>query len=147
LPVSQSELDCLELIEFALDEDLSIGVHYCSLENKHTGQIYQANHGQAYDQLIYFSTKDYFLKTAKVFGNDIPDVRTRLSKVKGAKYQYNEEHNYLEFQVHKIKKLKGMDVEVGISSSIMEIRENGSYLRELKIDLCHPDQFDFSHDV
>jgi pyruvate formate-lyase activating enzyme-like uncharacterized protein len=147
LPVSQSELDCLELIEFVLDEDLSIGVHYCSLENKHTGQIYQANHGQAYDQIIYFSKKDYFLKTAKVFADDIPDVRKRLSKDKGAKYQYNEEHNYLEFQVHKIKELKGFNVEVGISSSIMEVRENNNYLRELKIDLCHPDQFDFSKDV
>ena len=38
LPVSQSELDCLKLVEFALDEGLTMGVHYCSLENKQTAQ-------------------------------------------------------------------------------------------------------------
>ena len=147
LPVSQSELDCLELVEFALDEGLSIGVHYCSLENKHTGQIYQANHAQAYDELIYFSDKDYFLKTAKVFGEDISIVKDKLIRSRGGKFRVNEEHNYLEFQVHKIKNLKGLNVEVGISSSVMEVREDGSYLRELKVDLCHPDDFEFSTDV
>jgi hypothetical protein len=147
LPVSRSELDCLELLEYALDEELSMGIHYCSLENKHTGQVHQANQGNAYQGLIYYSEKDYFLKTAKVFGEDIPAVKQKLVRSRGAKFQENKEHDCLEFQVHKIKELQGMDVEVGISYSIMEEREDGTYLRELKVDLCHPDEFDFSKDV
>lgn len=147
LPVSQSEQDCLQLVEYALDEGLSLGVHYCSLENKHTGQVYQANYGQAFQEMIYFSKKDYFLKTAKVFGEDVPAVKQKLLRTRGAKFNFNEEHQYLEFQVHKIKELAGMDVEVGISSSVMEQREDGIYLRELKVDLCHPDTFDFAIDV
>ncbi len=147
LPVSESELDCLRLVEYALDEGLSMGVHYCSLENKHTGQVYQANFGKPYQEMIYFSKKDYFLKTAKVFGEDIPAVKQKLLRTRGAKFEINEEHQYLEFQVHKIKELAGLDVEVGISSSVMEEREDGTYLRELKVDLCHPEDFDFSIDV
>jgi uncharacterized protein len=146
LPISKSELDCLDLIDFAIDENLSMGVHYCSLENKHTGQIYQNHKGQGFQEMLYFSKKDYFLKSAKVFGKDVPIVKNKLNKTKGIKFQQNEEHNYLEFQIHKIKELKGLDVEVGISSNIMEKRKDGTYLRELKVDLCYPDQFDFSMD-
>lgn len=147
LPVNQSELDCLELLEFALDEDLSIGVHYCSLENKHTGQIYQANSGKPHDKIYHFSKNDFFLKSAKVFGDDIPAVKQRLIQARGAKFQYNEEHDYLEFQVNKIKELHGLDVQLGISFNVLEEREDGSYLRELKVDMCLPNQFNFLEDI
>ena len=147
LPISQSELDCLELLEYALDEGLKMGVHYCSLENKHTGQVYQANHGQPYQEMIHFSEKDYFLKTAKAFGEDVPAVKKKLLHTKGAKFQYNEEHDYLEFQVRKIPVLAGLDVQIGISSNVMETRQDGTYLRELQVDLCRPEDFDFSEDV
>jgi len=146
LPVSQSELDCLKLVEFALDEGLSIGVHYCSLENKQTAQIYQQNKTEGYPEINYFSKNDYFLKSAKVFGEDIPLVQKKLRQSKGAKFKINEEQDYLEFQVHKIKELKGMDIEVGISSFIMHPNEDGLELKELKVDLCYPDQFDFAVD-
>ena len=43
LPVDGSELLCLELLEFALDEGLALGVHYCSLENKNRGQVFRQN--------------------------------------------------------------------------------------------------------
>jgi uncharacterized protein len=147
LPISKSEIDCLKLIDFAIDENLSLGIHYCSLENKHTGQIYQNHKGQAFQELLYFSKKDYFLKSAKVFGKDIPVVKSKLNKIKGIKFHHSEEHDFLEFQIHKIKELKGLNVEVGISSNIMETREDGNYLRELKVDLCYPDQFDFAMDA
>ena len=146
LPVSQSELDCLKLVEFALDEGLTMGVHYCSLENKQTAQIYQQNKTGGYPEIKYFSKNDYFLKSAKVFGEDIPEVQQRLRKAKGAKFEVNEEHEYLEFQVHKIKELKGMEVEVGISSFIMHPTEDGLEIKELQVDLCTPDQFEFAID-
>ena len=70
-----SETICLDLLEFALQKGLKLGVHYCSLENKHTGQIYQQNNGYKLPKHTYFSRKDYFIKTAKVFGEDIPSSK------------------------------------------------------------------------
>ena len=142
LPVSGSEAECLELVEFALDNELTIGVHYCSLENKHTGQIFQQNSVQSISNLTYFSSKDFFLKTAKVFGDDIPKVQKKFKKKNITQYTINHEHNFLEFHVKDIKNLKNMELEVGLSSSIMETREDGKYLRELKIDLVFPETFD-----
>ena len=143
LPVSGSESDCLDLLEYTLDNKLTIGVHYCSLENKHTGQIYQQNHNQSISDLTYFSPRDYFLKTAKVFGDDIPKVLRKFEKKNIARYSLNNDHNFLEFNIKDISKLKNMDLEIGLSSSIIETREGEKCLRELKVDLIHPETFDF----
>jgi len=40
-----------------------------------------------------------------------------------------------------------LDIEVGISSYVMETRENDEFMRELKVDLTFPNQFDFEKDV
>ncbi|MDR2197416.1 MAG: radical SAM protein, partial [Coriobacteriales bacterium] len=45
LPVAGSEDVCLRLLGFALDRGLRLGVHYCSLENKFSGQVYLQNVG------------------------------------------------------------------------------------------------------
>jgi len=142
LPVSRSEAACLELLQFALDQELKMGIHYCSLENKHTGQVYQQNCQQKLPALTYLSPKDFFLKTAKVFGKDISPVVKRFKKKKIAQYTINQEHQFLEFPVKEIKALKGLDLEIGISSYILEERREGTCLRELKVDLTHPDSFD-----
>ena len=80
LPVAGSENVCLDLIEYAIDSDLKIGVHYCSLENKHTGQVYQQNVNRQGMPLQHFSQKDYFLKSAKVFGEEMTPVKTAFAK-------------------------------------------------------------------
>lgn len=142
LPVSRSEEECLALLEFAADQDMKMGVHYCSLENKHTGQVYQQNYKYKNSGLTYFSPKDYFLKTAKVFGGDIPRVLKRLKKNRVSPFYLNEEHQFLEFHVKEVKTLKDLDLEIGISSYILEERQDGPCLRELKVDLAYPDTFD-----
>ena len=93
LPVAGSETVCLDLVDFALEAGLKLGVHYCSLENKHTGQIYKQNSGQNLPSRMYFSQKDYFLKTAKVFGEDIPAVKQVFDKSGYRDYIINEQHN------------------------------------------------------
>jgi uncharacterized protein len=147
LPITLSELECLDLVEFAIDKNLQIGVHYCSLENKQTGQIYQQNHGQSIPETSYFSQKDYFLKSAKVFGEDISPTLEIFKKKKYNRYSLNHEHNFLEFHVGKIKLLKAIDVEIGISTSVIEEREGEKVVRELKVDLTTPTSFDISSDV
>lgn len=142
LPVAQSEAACLELLDFALDQGLKIGVHYCSLENKHTGQVFQQNSSATFSALTYFSSQDFFLKTAKVFGEDIAKVLKVFKQKKITSFRINQEHQFLEFHVREIKNLKGLNVEIAISSQIIEAREDGQYLRELKVELTYPESFD-----
>ncbi len=147
LPVAGSELECLELVEFALDQQMKMGVHYCSLENKQTGQIYQQNYNQPKPKTSYFSNRDYFLKSAKVFGADVPKVLKRFKQIGCTDYSTNEQYDYLEFHVDQISALRDLEVEVGIGSSVIETRADGQYVRELQIDLTHSQDFDFALDV
>ena len=39
------------------------------------------------------------------------------------------------------------DLDVGVSYSVLEIRQGQQVLRELKLDLTHPGQFDLAVDV
>ena len=147
LPVDQSESESLALLEFAADEGLKLGVHYCSLENKNTGQIFRQNNRQQTDTILYFSPEDFFLKSAKVYGRDISPVREVFNKAGYHDYTVNKEYNYLEFHVSKLELLRDLDVEIGISSSVLEQREDGEYLRELKVDLTYPKTFDLALDL
>ncbi|MEJ2302281.1 MAG: radical SAM protein [Anaerolineales bacterium] len=144
LPIAGSEAVCLDLIEFALQSGLELGVHYCSLENKHSGQIYQQNKNHALSKTMYFSQKDYFLKTAKVFGDDAPRVLDFFKHKKYDNYRYDNDHGYLEFHVSKIKSLTRFDMQVGISTNVLENRGGEVYLRELKVDVTTPRAFKLS---
>lgn len=68
-------------MRFAAERGLKLGVHYCSLDNKNTGQIYQQNKGFLLDKAfaaahgwLHFDEEDYFLKCMKVVGNDAGSV-------------------------------------------------------------------------
>ncbi len=149
VPVAGSETACLELLDFALDQELSIGLHYCSLENKLTGQNYQQNYGQTIPQTHSFSEKDYLLKSAKVFGADIPRVFNvfRRSGYTGA--TNSKQPRYLEFHVSQIPALRELDpqLEIGLSTSTLEMRGNEQVLRELKLDVTTPQAFDLARDI
>jgi pyruvate formate-lyase activating enzyme-like uncharacterized protein len=147
LPIAGSELVCLQLMEFAIDEGLEIGVHYCSLENKHTGQIYQQNYGKKVSGRYHFSDKDFFFKSAKVFGEDIPKVLDRFRESRQQSTFMDTDHDYLEFHPSKIDMLKELNVEVGLCYFVLETREEDEVMRELKVDLVYPEQFDFEKDV
>lgn len=147
LPIAGSETICLELMDFAIEAGLKLGVHYCSLENKHTGQVYKQNSGHTLPKNMYFSQRDYFLKTAKVFGEDVPAVRQVFDKAGYRDYAINEEHGSLEFHVNRISSLKKLEIAIGISSHVIETRENGQVLRELKVDITTPQTFRLSKDV
>jgi pyruvate formate-lyase activating enzyme-like uncharacterized protein len=147
LPIAGSEKESLDLVEFALEEGLHLGVHYCSLENKHTGQVYQQNAIRPIPKTLYFSPTDYFLKSAKVFGEDIEPVRRFFDKEGFKQYDINEEYNYLEFHVSHIRSLKKFNIEIGLSSNIFETRDNERYLRELKVEITTPQTFRLSLDV
>jgi uncharacterized protein len=144
LPVAGSEEVCLNLVEFALDNDLKLGVHYCSLENKHTGQVYQQNVTRHDMPLLYFSQKDYFLKSAKVFGEEMAPVKAAFDNKGVTNFHIDEDRNFIEFHVDKVKLLKKLDIEIGISTNVLEKRDSEIYLRELKVDLTTPAMFKLS---
>jgi pyruvate formate-lyase activating enzyme-like uncharacterized protein len=147
VPIAGSEAVCLDLIDFALKARLKLGVHYCSLENKHTGQLYRQNSGQSMPHRVYFSQRDYFLKTAKVFGEDIPAVQKMLEKSGYRDSYLSEQHNSLEFHVNQISSLKRLNIEVGISSQVFETRDKERVMRELKVDVTTPQTFRLSTDI
>ena len=147
LPIAGSEEVCLQLMVWAIEEDLKIGVHYCSLENKHTGQIYQQNFGKKVPGRYHFSEKDFFFKSAKVFGEDIPKVLERLRQDHRQSTFMDTGHDYLEFHPDQIVLLKDLDLEVGLCYFVVETRQNEEVMRELKVDLVVPEQFDFDKDI
>lgn len=147
VPISQSEQVCLDLLEFALEQKLTLGVHYCSLENKLTGQNYQQNYGRSLSKTTHFSSDDYLLKSAKVFGQDIPKVLAVFHRNGYRDYQRNREHRYLEFHVDQIESLSDLDIEIAISTSTLEMRQHELVMRELKVDLTRPQLFDAAHDM
>lgn len=133
LAVAESEELCLQLVEYALDEGLDLGVHYCSLENKFTGQIYQQNHDQPMNHTYSFSSRDYFYKTAKVFGDEKELVQKRLEEV-GVPFIRDEEVDFIQFPVNAIDFLKGKDIELAIVSNVVDNQMNEQVIREVSID-------------
>lgn len=146
LPIAGSEEVCLDLVQFAIEEGMTMGVHYCSLENKHTGQLYQQNAERKLPATTRFSQHDYFLKSAKAFGPDIKRVQRVFRKQGFKNYVVNDKYKFIEFPVEQIPALQELDIEVGISSSVVEFRGGESYIRELKVDLTTPRQFDLAVD-
>lgn len=150
LPVAGSEEDCLLLLQFALDEGLRMGVHYCSMENKFTGQIYQQNapHDARYPWCV-MSRKDHFLKTALVFGEDAFRVRGVFADRKVPNERYRYENDHLEFDPELITLLAEALplVEVGLGYRVIERREGEWVQREVRLDRVVLETFDFDSDV
>lgn len=149
VPIAGSESVCLDLVNFALDEELTIGVHYCSLENKLTGQNYQKNYGQRLPETHTFSQKDYLLKSAKVFGSDIPRVFNAFRGNGYDNFNKSKQPRYLEFHISQIESLRELDpnLEIGLSTSTFETRGQDQFLRELKVDLTTPNTFNLERDI
>ena len=59
-------------------------------------------------------------------------------------YCFSDEYQFLEFHVSKIKMLRTLNMEVGISTNILEKHNDKTYLRELKVDLTTPKTFQLS---
>ncbi len=140
LAVAESEALCLELIDFAIDRKLKLGVHYCSLENKFTGQIYQQNHDQVLDETYKLSNRDFYFKTAKVFGKDKGKVK-KVFENHDVPFTINEDYDFLQFPIEAIKLLKNRDVDIVLSSNVVEIEEKEQVIREVQLELTTPKNF------
>lgn len=147
LPVAGSEVDALRLVKFALDQGLSLGVHYCSLENKHSGQIFRQNSTASLPATACFSARDFFIRSAKVFGRDALRSRRRFDALGYRGYAVDPARDFLEFHPAWIPQLRGVADEVALCTYVAEERPEGPVLRELKISVTTPGTFDPETDI
>lgn len=133
LPVAGSELACLQLVEFALDEGLSLGVHYCSLENKNRTQIFQQNSAVALDDALWeFDEDDFFWKTAKVFDGDV-EIAEPLLRAAGAPWARDPDEACVQFHPRHLPLLADAPVAPALSFNVVEQHEGAPCVRELKL--------------
>lgn len=134
LPIEGSEVLCLELLEFALDEGLSLGVHYCSLENKNRGQVFRQNAVVELDQGLYeLDREDFFYKCAKVFDSDVAPTRERLAS-EGLPFAQDEQEGSLQFHPSVLDMLGDLPVLPALSYNVVERAGGGFAVRELKLE-------------
>ncbi|MCI8513440.1 MAG: radical SAM protein [Lachnospiraceae bacterium] len=145
LPISGSEYEAAQLLAYAAEKDMKLGVHYCSLENKHFGQIYRQNTTPpCQDKTMFFSEKDFYLKTAKAFGDDAKKAKDILKKNKIEDFEWNNDYHFFQFNPKHIPILSGAGLEIGISYNVQEERDGSYVLRELKLDATTSESFRLS---
>lgn len=135
LPLAGSESLCLELLEYALDEGMSLGVHYCSLENKHRDQICVQNGACSVDAGVYErDPHDFFLKTVKVFDGDVSLARRALEACGIGAFSLEDEGLSLAFHPRHISIVQALPVVLCRSINVLEETADGFIVRELKLE-------------
>lgn len=148
LPVSGSREECLKLLEFAVSNELNMGVHYCSLENKLTAQIYMQNHNLNLMSHEVRSSKDYFIKTARAYGSDALIVNSFFEQNGLSDYEWSGSGGaaQIEFHPNFISSILGI-TEVALCYNVAEYEDGNRLIREIKLDLIRPDEFDYENDI
>lgn len=150
LPIAGSENACLRLLDFAVEQELKLGVHYCSLENKYSAQIYLQNVGYKDEfEFCEFSKRDYFLKSIKAFDKDASRIESFLAAKGLRKYRKDVDEHLIEFSPSYVGRLKKdfPKLQLGLSYHIVEGKGDDTVLRELRLDLITPKTFDLGKDL
>ncbi len=135
LPIAGSEELALSLMLWALDEGLGFGMHYCSLDNKHRSEMRQMNERAANIHPCYrFDEGTFFLKTAKVFGEECKLARTILEKAGCKDFLEDEEVSSLAFDPQYLTALKDSKIHAVYSLNVLASGEDGHYLQEVALE-------------
>ena len=135
LPVAGSEALCLRLLEFALDQGLSLGVHYCSLENKHRDQVLQQNRQAKLDARTWeLDLQDFFYKTIKVFDTDVALVKQCLDQ-QGYPYEQDFDEGSLSFAPRHVQHVAQVPAVFARSYDVIEQKGKSLVVREVKLEL------------
>ena len=145
LAIAGSEEVCLELMLRSLERGHSFGMHYCSLENKHTGQVFQQNQYIPIEPVMYRSSRDFFLKSAKIFGKDEIRSTMKILESKRKAFRIDEGLEFIEFHPKTIDDLEDDSQEVCLSYFIADRNEADRLsLVEVKLNVTTPKTFSFS---
>lgn len=140
LPIAGSEEVALGLLEFACERGLSLGVHYCSLENRLTSQVYRQNAMAATRfPLRVMDENDFFLKSAKVFGEAMDVVERHLTRLglDDCCDRLDGDGGFLELPLALAARVAPElpPIAWGVSYAIAEEDDGGDFvLRELRLD-------------
>ena len=137
LAVAGSEELALELMVWAADEGLTLGLHYCSLENKHRSQIRQMNQPHAAINPAYaLDYGDFFLKTVMVFGPDRAPVKQALRSAGCKVFIEDADSRSLAFHPRWLAKARAVcpRARFCISSNVVVDKNGALMLRELKVE-------------
>ncbi len=142
LPVDGSEIAILKCLLYAAERQFSIGIHYCSLENKLTSQVYGQNNSVRLSALETWSQEDFFIKTVKVFGKDVEIAKRIFAQNHVPQERIFVGENYLEFSLADISLLAKSSIEeCCISYQIVESDGQEKYLREIQLDKVSPSDY------
>ena len=136
LPVAGSEELCLQLMLYGIQRHVPFGMHYCSLDNKHRSEMRQRNERGAHMHPVFsFDEGDFFLKCAKVYGDDVKPTIEALLRHGKTDFIENAEAQSLSFPLKNLVCLKDVNVKPAIATFLLEDDEEGSYLREVSLTL------------
>ncbi len=142
LAVQDSEELCLRLMLWAVEEGLTLGMHYCSLENKHRAQVRNIDEPYAdLDARYAFDYGDYFLKTGMVFGPDRAPVRAALRALGCTDFLEDKVGDSTSFhprwlpQAAHVRFADGSAVRPCVSTNVVALHGGKPSLRELKVEL------------
>ena len=151
LPVDGSAEECLTLVAWALEERLPLAVHYCSLENKLSAQRYHQNAGVKLSPVEAFSGRDFFIKTAKLYGPAARRAARLLARVAPNAFSESAGGAQLELHPTLLPRLAAdaslRDEEAGITYNMVERSGTGRLLREIHIDATTVGTFDPGADL
>lgn len=135
LPVSGSEELCLKLVAYALDEGLSLNVHYCSLENKHRMEMIQRNANPAFRHPCYvLDPDDFFLKTCKVYGTEVDPVQAALKAAGWRDFIEDAEESSLAFPPSALAVAQSEGAHPVFSYNVLEECDTDLILREVELE-------------
>lgn len=140
LAVAGSEELILELMLWALDNGITYGMHYCSLDNKHRSEIRQKNEKMANAHpCIQFDQDDFFLKTAKVFAEDLTPTRMSLEAAGCTDYMEDPDEHSISFHPRYISEveMRTMALVAPVKPTmcylVHECDDEGSYLIDVAL--------------
>nr|WP_253904910.1 radical SAM protein [Adlercreutzia sp. ZJ473] len=146
-PVAGSEAEALKLMRFAAKEGLGLGVHYCSFDNKNSGQIFAQNQPLRQDPALRaefplhaFDEGDFFAKSAKVFAADAGEVCQRARELgipfeEGALEDELGAVGYVEVPLADAAALMAAlpQAAAAVSFCVLEQRDGAWVLREIAV--------------
>ena len=140
LAVSGSEELILSLMVWALDEGLGLGLHYCSLENKHRSEIRQKNErARGLHPCLEVDEGSFFLQCGKAFGPDVPLVRKALAAAGCTDVVEDAEEDSLAFppsfmeDVRGLRHADGTPVQLQVAYYVYEVEDDGAYFIDVAI--------------
>lgn len=140
LAVSGSEELILSLMVWALDEGLELGLHYCSLENKHRSEIRQKNErARGLHPCLDVDEDTFFLQCGKAFGPDVAPVREALKSVGCTDVIEDEDEESLAFPLRFMDALRGVQqpdgtpVQLQVAYFVYEVEDDGAYFIDVAI--------------